>query len=743
MMPHPNPPELRPWIGRHLGPSLQECCAEAPPCFAGADWVWRVGQTGDPGTPGGLTWTCRAEVVSGRAEGIAVGAELLVADWSRDCHLLVPGAVYAGNRFESLPALYSPRYPAERAGPEALPLVADIPRLSTAGEAATLAWKSGESALPAVGWFDPRAGCATLLLVSQIAEAPETGFLCEENAAGDRLRLRVMTPGVRPRRYRHMQRAVPSADTGANLDAGQALSLSLRVWTFPAEDVQALHDRLFDLRSLAGPATPPATLPWSEAWRLVVEHYDRDMWDEEAGLYRTDCRPGTRHPYQTGWCGGLIAEYALDGSARLGASTRARVTRHLDVALSAGVARPAGLLHGKYAPAVGWASDFWFETETRPWTSRWTLVRRQGDALLYLLRLLEAREALGGPAAPPSWVHTTRGLAEALVTIWKRAGQFGQFIDQWTGDVLVGNSTSGAIIPAALVRAAERFGDPEMLSVAEAAARHYRDHDLTRGVTTGGPADALQAPDSESIASLVESFVELWEVTGERSWLDAAGWAARQLASWVMAHDHPFPPDSVFGRLGMRTAGTIFANAQNRGATPGICTHSGLGLLKLFRASGDVRYLRLLESIARALPQFVSRADRPIVANDGRILPSGWINERVNTNDWDDNIGGVFFGPCWCEVSLLLTIRELPGVYAQPDTGVLATLDHVEAGWDDGGLLRLRNPTRFDAEVTVHAESAQVAAERHWGLAGAQDFLRVRVPAGGEARVGTVRRSVP
>lgn len=729
-------------MARHVGARVEEGYADArPPAqFAGAGWVWRVEQRGAAETPEGLTWTCRAEVAKGHSEGIAVGAEWLVADWSRGCHLLVPGAVYAGNRFESVPVNYSPRYPAEQAGPQAPLLVADIARLSNRGEAATIAWKSGEAASPVVAWFDPRTRRATLLLVPQATDGPETGFLCEENAVGDCLRLRVMTPGVRPQRYRHMQRAVASDDRGATLVAGESLGLTLRVWTFPAEEVQALHDRLFDLRKWAGAATPPATLPWSEAWRLVAKHYDRDMWDEGAGLYRTDCRPGARHPYQTGWCGGLIAQYALDGGASAGSPTAARVERHLEVALNEGVARPAGLLFGKWAPEAGWASDFWFETATRPWTARWNLVRRQGDALCYLLRLIEAREARGR-AVPAGWVGTTRGLAEALVGVWRRAGQFGHFVDQWTGEVLVGGSTSGAIIPAGLARAARRFEDAEMLAVAVAAARHYRDHDLARGVTTGGPADALQAPDSEAVAALVESFVELWEVTGERGWLDAAGRAARQLASWVMVHDHPFPPESVFGRLGMRTAGTIFANAQNRGATPGICTHSGLGLLKLFRATGDGRYLRLIESIARALPQFVSRADRPIVAKDGQGLPPGWINERVNTNDWDDNVGGVFFGPCWCEVSLLLTMRELPGVYAQTDTGVLAALDHVTAAWAGDGALVLRNETAFDAEVTVCAETVEAAAERSWGPAGARDFQRVRVPAGGEARVPGVRRS--
>jgi hypothetical protein len=55
----------------------------------------------------------------------------------------------------------------------------------------------------------------------------------------------------------------------------------------------------------------------------------------------------------------------------------------------------------------------------------------------------------------------------------------------------------------------------------------------------------------------------------------------------------------------------------------------------------------------------VSRADRPIHDPSGRPLPPGWINERVNTSDWDDNVGGVFHGSTWSEVALMLMAVEL------------------------------------------------------------------------------------
>ena len=42
-------------------------------------------------------------------------------------------------------------------------------------------------------------------------------------------------------------------------------------------------------------------------------------------------------------------------------------------------------------------------------------------------------------------------------------------------------------------------------------------------------------------------------------------------------------------------------------------------------------------------------------------MPQGFINERVNLSDWEDEqrIGGVFHGSCWSETSNLLTLAEV------------------------------------------------------------------------------------
>jgi hypothetical protein len=96
-------------------------------------------------------------------------------------------------------------------------------------------------------------------------------------------------------------------------------------------------------------------------------------------------------------------------------------------------------------------------------------------------------------------------------------------------------------------------------------------------------------------------------------------------------------------------------------------------------------------------------------------MPSGWINERLNTSDWDYNVGGVFYGSTWAEVSLMLTCIEIPGIYLRTDTGEVVAFDHVQAKAHktDGQFshLEIHNPTAFSAKVKILCEDLQQAAK--------------------------------
>jgi hypothetical protein len=301
-----------------------------------------------------------------------------------------------------------------------------------------------------------------------------------------------------------------------------------------------------------------------------------------------------------------------------------------------------------------------------------------------------------------------------------------------TGNLLIGGSAAGAIAPAGLARAARYFDEPRYLRIAVESAWKYNQDFVLHGLTTGGPGEILSAPDSEAAFAMLESFVTLFEVTGDREWLAPARDLLRQCATWVVSYDYEFPPESTLGKSQARSTGAVWANVQNKSACPGICTLSGDSLLRLWRASGDPLALELLYDIAHGIPQYLSREDRRL----GEPMHPGWMCERVNLSDWEgaQGVGGKLFGSCWAEVSLMLTTLEIPGLYVQPDTGFFRVFDHIRAEsisfGENGLVLKLTNPTRFDAEVKVLCEPSAACA-KPLDLNALLGVRTVRIPAGG------------
>jgi len=308
----------------------------------------------------------------------------------------------------------------------------------------------------------------------------------------------------------------------------------------------------------------------------------------------------------------------------------------------------------------------------------------------------------------PAWEEGTRKVADAFVKLWDKWGQFGNFIDSQTGDVVVGGSTSGAIVPAALVLAADYFKNEDYQRVAQASAEYYYQNFIRKGITCGGPGDAMQNPDSESSYAMLESFMLLYESTLDKKWLIRAEEIANQFVTWVMPYDYQFPGNSTLGKMGVQTTGIVGANTQNKHGAPGICTHSGIALWRLFRASGNISYLQLLKEIAFVMPQYLSHPLHPI-----EKMKAGWMSERVSTTDWLEGIGELMYGSTWAETSLMLSYIELPGIYLQPEKSFLCVIDNIEARIIEDKpkslTIKLTNPTRAEAKVRLFVESSEQA----------------------------------
>ena len=711
----------------------------------GASWTCSLRASAVKGSPDATDLLVTFRLVKGTASNANVGVVLMLDGWSKDDYLLLPGACYNGNRFESRHVGY-PALLAEPAdiGPNVPTIISDVPRLNVHPGPSRVELLAGDLTTPAVAAWSRRGAAGVILLTDQTTPFGDVAIAVEEtdgDASGgggggasggggnERTRaiLSVSAPGVRQdRRYALGNTRAPSRDEGAAFTQGAEVVLRLRLYLFDCPEVQGLFDRFVTARKdLSGPGTLRHTLPFSAAASLHEEKYNRQNWVEKPGYYATTPGPregagasegasGSAGPsagpsWQTGWGGGLIATHPLlfGGDA----VSRERALRTIGFVFEKGQAR-SGFFHAA-SDGRSWLDEgaaaalrAGAPATTFKHARSWHLVRRSGDVLYFMLKQVALLE-LQDPSfkARESWTTGLTACADAFRLLWDRHHQLGQFVNVDTGQIAVGGSTSAAIVPAALALASLRFKNDDYLRVAVAAAETFHQRYVRAGLTSGGPPDALQCPDSESAAGLLEAFVVLFETTGDRVWIDRAADVAHQLATWQISYDFRFPARSTFARMDVQTTGAVVANAQNKNGAPGFFLSSGDALLKLYRATGRTLYLELLRDTAHNVTQYLNRPEHLF---HPRSEP-GWTCGRVNTGDATEPVGETTPWSSPHEICGMLTAVEVPGLYVQPDTGFVFAFDHVDARVREKVARRLvvavTNPTAHEAAVRVLAEN--------------------------------------
>jgi len=732
-----------------------------------AVWSCTVRADAVKGHPDALDLRATFRLTRGTDAGASVGLAIDLCDWSRDDYLLLPGACYGGNRFESRHIAYPPLLtePAD-IGPNVPPIISDIPRLDFNGGDSRIDLLAGDLTTPAAGVWSARQSAALVLLTEQTTPFGDVGIsfderdvaaqggetLDEHGGGGDKCgaTLLVTVPGARgTHRYALGNTRAPSHDDGAAFAQGAEVVLRVRLYQFACAERQGLFDRFVAVRKdLSGPTRLRHALPFSAAAQIHEEKYNRDNWQEKAGFYATASAERGGLPWQTGWGGGLVATYPLlfGGDPR----TRERVLRTFDFVFAGGGQAKSGFFHaasegrtstwvdeGAVAAARAGAPQLYKHARS------WHLVRRSGDVLYFMLKQLALLERQDESfKAKTSWTAGLQACADAFVTLWDRYRQLGQFVNVETGQLIVGGSTAGAIVPAALALAARAFKNDDYQRVAVAAAEAYHQRVVRSGLTNGGAPDALQCPDSESAAALLESCVVLFEATGERAWIDRAAAVAHQLATWQISYDFRFPAGSALAQADVQTTGAVVANSQNKSAAPGFLLYSGDALFKLYRATGKTLYLEMLRDTAHNVTQYLNRQDHRLHA----ASELGTTCARIDTSDAAGTVGDtapLLTSPS--EICGMLTAAEVPGLYVQPDTGFVFAFDHVDARIKEKTrnqlVVTLANPTSFDAAVRVLAENS-AEREKPLGQNALWGARVAAVPAGGTLDLELERGSV-
>jgi len=657
--------------------------------------------------------------MAGPCHEASVGVAFPLPGWSEDVHAFMPGALYQGNRFRAYPCGWYGCYLPEDTGADAGQIVADIPRLNRdKGGASRVQLLTRDLTTPAVGFWCPKRKEAVVFLTDQGSDKGDTLIEIDENPEHDGACLRFTLPGVREDTMHTLEGFVPSPDRGAAFATGETMTLHLMIHQFSCNDLREFHRFFFSIRKQGLPDRPELPgLTLSRARELQHHPVAEHRWSEQHQLFVDEPEPPWY--FQTGWTGGMMKDYPVYATG----TTADRA--HVETALrtyNTGWS-PSGLMHGRFDVSGVWTGDNavpgFRPLENQPHMRNWTLSRRHGDVLLYLLKTARFIRHENPAWKPPAdFYQKIRGSADVLCRTFESHGQLGQYLDQVTGGIRLGGSTAAASVPSGLVMAWREFGDTKYLETAKDLATQIYDQYTAHGNMNGTAADIMQSPDSEGPALLLESMCDLFDVTGDRRWLRMAEHGAWLLATWVSSYDYDFSrhfAHSEFQRLQLKTVGAVWASAQNRIGVPGLCVSSGLPLLRLYRATGEERYLELLRDIVHGQLRAISRPERPSYGEDGRQIPDGWLAERFSTTDV--HMPATFWNAStpWCQTAMLLTCLEIPSLHVLTDTGVVHAFDTIRVDevrrMGDGLRLTVTNPTSFPARYTVMWETSQNLAK--------------------------------
>ncbi len=656
-----------------------------------------------------LTFTFMLKKGNLKSSGTAVAFDF--TNWSSENYILAPAAVYNANRYRILPVQYPPYIYDTKDKPLDMPVtitnVLHLNRNETPGKIEML---TGSCSTPMLSFYNPKEKRGWIMLTNQSTQFGNSGLIIQEDLSRKRATFVLSAPGVREYRY-VMTGFTKSIDQPADFKTNDQVELKMRIYNFQANNLQEFYNKVFTIRkALSGPTFYRDVAPFSAINEIILDHHDKTKFYEDSKYAYICSEPKGDQPYwhlQAGWGG--VPAFSYPQVIQPTLERLRRITKSFDVLKI--MQGKTGLTHGIFMKGEFFGDNFNEKEKNR----NIAMVRRNGEMLFFGIQSLELLKIEGNASTiKPDWEEMFRNQADGIVKIWKDYGQFGQFIDVETGKMDVNGSTAGAVCITGLVLAAEYFNNPGYLKIAEEAGRYYYKRDLSKGYAGGGPAEILQGQDSEAAYDITEAYTTLFEKTGKREWLKYARDAAALFSTWTVSYDYKFPKGSVMHRIDARSTGAVWASIQNAHGAPGMYILSGNFLLRLYRATGDKRYMELLKDIAHNVVQYTTTEKNPVVP---KAVP-GSVSERVNLSDWEGvkNIGGSIpdgdSNMAWGIVTSL-TITQNPGIYLRFDTGDLFVLDNVEATItkrDKKNItLRITNSTPYDGKISLFSEDSRMA----------------------------------
>ncbi len=243
-----------------------------------SDATWSCTQTRTEMDAGSFDIEHTFQLTKGEALTTGVGVGFSFKGWDSKNYVIMPAAVYNGNRFEVKKYHYPPFFKEEDYALDMPITITDVPRLNKHKGASRVDLNTGDLTTPAIGIYFPAKRKGIWILTEQATALGNSVLTLEENGDRTIAEFTISAPCVREKRY-SMTTLSASDETGKNWKAGDKVTIKCKVRVFdninsPAE----LNKAFLDVRKSIGTTSHINRLPFSAAFKTMEDHQNRDLW---------------------------------------------------------------------------------------------------------------------------------------------------------------------------------------------------------------------------------------------------------------------------------------------------------------------------------------------------------------------------------------------------------------------------------------------------------------------------------
>lgn len=271
------------------------------------NWICTKIESGT--TSKGLDVSHTFKLGKGASTATGVAVNFSFENWTTDNYVVIPSAVYNGNRFEVLKYSYPPLFKKEDYKFDMPTVITDIPRLNNKAGASRMELNTGDMSTPAMGIYLPKQKKGIWILTEQATNLGNSVLSFVENENRTKAQFTISAPCVREQKY-GMTRLSSSGETGANWKAGDATTIKTKIFTF--ENVNSPGDLMtcfLSIRKKTESSTRVEQIPFSAAFKLMEDQENNEWWDEKNNLYSFGGE-GWNMKFQLGW--GLYGNLFFD-----------------------------------------------------------------------------------------------------------------------------------------------------------------------------------------------------------------------------------------------------------------------------------------------------------------------------------------------------------------------------------------------------------------------------------------------